>query len=484
MMKKMGPAACNVLDFGAVGDGITLDTSAINRALGDRSCSSVLLPKNRTFLSGSLHLRSHLTLLVHGALLGAPAGPGLRNYDPPEPNPWSEWQDLGHSCWHPSLLWGEDLVDVTLAGCGVIDGGGGLVTGEPPLDGSAGDKLISLKSCAHVRIEGLTMRRTGHFALLATNVSDLTLSDLRVRPDRDGFDLVSVRNVRAERLDIAGGGDDAFVLKSDFSLGRVLPVSNVTLRDSTVSTVGATAVEIGSETVGDSNAIFVDNVTIASAGDAALGIASMDGARVSDVRFSNIFARNVTSPLQFTIGSRLLRPPHSCGGAPCVPGRIHDVSVVNFTGFDHVGLAHGGRNWTATIDGMDRQPEHNASRPQPVGPNVLLENWSLVYPGGGLASAVRSDPPHPFDHWYKLDGVRPAWGWYLRRLEGLVMRNVTLAFERDDGRPAMVLEDVADVRLSGLRAERAKGIAYDVGLRGRCERVSVEGSPGIVERRV
>jgi len=61
------------------------------------------------------------------------------------------------------------------------------------------------------------MIRTGHFALLATDVEHLLLSRLTLRPTRDGLDLVGVRHVWAEHLDIGGGHDDAFVVHTAFT---------------------------------------------------------------------------------------------------------------------------------------------------------------------------------------------------------------------------------------------------------------------------
>jgi polygalacturonase len=110
-------------------------------------------------------------------------------YDLPEPNPYDQYQDFGHSHWHNSLIWGENITNVSLSGGGTVDGGGGIQTGGAGNAGSPGgepapggaDKLIALKSCSSVSITNLTLRRTGHFALLATNVEHLTLANLTVR---------------------------------------------------------------------------------------------------------------------------------------------------------------------------------------------------------------------------------------------------------------------------------------------------------------
>lgn len=129
-------AEFNVREHGAVGDGVALDSPAINRAIDAAATAGggiVRLPPGR-YLSFSLRLKSHVTLqLDDGAVLVAadPAG-GLGTYDAAEPNASTEYQDFGHSHWHNSLIWGEDLEDIAIVGAGRIDGTAGLTRGGPP----------------------------------------------------------------------------------------------------------------------------------------------------------------------------------------------------------------------------------------------------------------------------------------------------------------------------------------------------------------
>ena len=157
--------------------------------------------------------------------------------------------------------------------------------------------------------------RTGHFALPTTNVSNLELRDLDIAPTRDGIDLVGSSNVYGTRLNIAGGGDDAVVLKSDYSLGVVLQVANVTLEDSSISSNGATALEIGTETVGDFSNIQFRNIAVHSAGDGAIGMAVMDGGRVFADRVPkhHNLRRRLTDPV-FTLALASLAAHLAWGG--------------------------------------------------------------------------------------------------------------------------------------------------------------------------
>ena len=120
----------NVKSFGATGDGKTLDTDAINQAITSANAAgggTVFFPAG-TYASYSVRLKSNVALYLDaGATLLAadppPAGtPG--GYDAPEPNKFDPYQDFGHCHWHNSLIWGENLENVSILGPGRIFGKG------------------------------------------------------------------------------------------------------------------------------------------------------------------------------------------------------------------------------------------------------------------------------------------------------------------------------------------------------------------------
>jgi polygalacturonase len=120
------PPAYDVRDFGAKGDGRTIDTAAINAAIDAAAAAgggTVYLPAG-TYPSYSIRLKSRVTFqLGAGAtLLAAAPAPETGRYDAPEPNEHDLYQDFGHSHWQNSLIWGIGLEDVEILGPGRIDG--------------------------------------------------------------------------------------------------------------------------------------------------------------------------------------------------------------------------------------------------------------------------------------------------------------------------------------------------------------------------
>src|ERR1700681_2660845 len=114
------PEILDVRAFGANGDGKTLDTPAINKAIdaaADGGGGMVRFPAG-SYLCYSIHLKSHITLFLDpGATIVAadsPVASAGGGYDPPEPNAWDQFQDFGHSHWHNSLIWGEDLENISI----------------------------------------------------------------------------------------------------------------------------------------------------------------------------------------------------------------------------------------------------------------------------------------------------------------------------------------------------------------------------------
>lgn len=193
----------NVKDFGAKGDGITLDSKAINDAIDAASVAgggTVYFPAG-TYLSFSIRLKNHISLFLDaGSVLLAADSSANGKYDEAEPNAFDQYQDYGHSHWHNSLIWGENLQDISILGTGVINGKG--LRRNASARRPWGNKAIALKLCRNVILRDFTILNGGHFGILATGVDNFTIDNLKMDTNRDGMDIDCCSNVRISNCTI------------------------------------------------------------------------------------------------------------------------------------------------------------------------------------------------------------------------------------------------------------------------------------------
>src|SRR5579883_1939118 len=242
------PAHGSIYDvraFGATGDGKSIDSSAINKAIEAAANSgggTVLFPAG-TYHSFSIRLKSNIALyLSQGATILAAETPATGNegYDPAESNaPWESYQDYGHNHWHNSLIWGEDLHDVTICGPGLIYGKGlsrGWANEQPLAENPrVGNKAIALKNCRNVILRDFSILKGGHFGILATGVDNFTINNLTIDTNRDGMDIDCCRNVHVSNCTVNSPWDDGICLKSSYALGYARATEMVTITNCTVT---------------------------------------------------------------------------------------------------------------------------------------------------------------------------------------------------------------------------------------------------------
>ena len=498
----------SVRDFGATGDGRTIDTPAVNAAIeaaAQAGGGTVELPAG-DYLCYTIRLRSRVALhLAAGATIiaadpPAPGEPG--GYDAAEPNEWNEYQDFGHSHWRNSLIWGENLEEVSITGPGRIFGrglsrGNGRIAlpvgapapqpagGELPdvlaadgpfaypprpdlvpgafgypnardtLPDGVGNKAIALKNCRNVTLRDFSMLHGGHFAILATGVDNLAIDNLRIDTNRDGMDIDACRNVRITNCSVNSPWDDGICLKSSHGLGEARTTENVTITGCFVSgydegtlldgtrrrSAGRRGGPMGRIKLGTEAGGGFRNIAIANCVfDYCRGIAleQVDGGVLEDVAISNITMRDIANAPIFIRLGARLRRPGATE-AGCVRRILIDNVVASNVSADHGIL----------IAGL---PGHRIE-------DVVLSNLHIQYSGGGTAEqAARVVPElekaYPDPHVF---GVMPSWGMFVRHVKNLQVRGVELRTIAADARPAVRLDDVHGARFADLQLTAPAG---------------------------
>ncbi|MFI7122350.1 glycoside hydrolase family 28 protein [Amycolatopsis sp. NPDC049868] len=440
-------ATFNVKDYGAKGNGTTVDSPAIDRAISAAAAARggiVDFPPG-TYLARTIHLKSDITLNLRAGAKIIASGSGM---DAPEPNPYDAYQDFGHSHFRNALIWGENVENVAFTGTGTIDGADELETGENIPAGVA-DKMISLKLCKNVSFTDLTLRRGGHFALIANGCDGLKLNRVKVfsTDDRDGINFINSSRVELADSRIEAS-DDAVAFKSDYALGRTFVSENNVVRDSTILSTENNAVQFGSETCGGFRNTRFSNLTITGASKAGLGMVSMDGAVIEDVTFTDIKLTKTASPIFLHVGKR-----SRCPGNPPA-GRIRNITYRNITGTDLIAPRDipGDPEYASTISGRTDAPIEN----------ITFDNVKLTVPGGHPAAEADVVPPEASTTYPpRIFGKRPAYGFWLRHAAGIRFTGGEIGFDRSDGRPAFLTDDVRGISLDGVRVDRSGG-GYDV----------------------
>lgn len=444
----------SVTTFGAKGDGTSLDSVAINRAIEavEAAGGGTLWFPAGVYLCFSIRLKSKVTLhLDSGAVLLAADSPmdGKTGYDLAESNgEWEPYQDYGHNHWHNSLIWGEGLENIGITGSGLIWGKGlaigwnhgndGPVAGNP----GVGNKAIALKNCRNVLLRDFAILHGGHFGILATGVDNFTIDNLLIDTNRDGMDIDCCRNVRISRCSVNSPGDDGICLKSSYALGYARSTEMVTISDCLVSgsfkegtlldatckrfaaedkTYRTGRIKFGTESNGGFKNITITNCVF----DGCHGFAleTVDGALLEDVTISNITMRdNFDGPIFLRLGARMRGPK----GVPV--GKLRRVMISD------VVCHNSASNIVGLISGI---PGHSIE-------DIRLSNIYIHHRGGGTREMAAFRPAESENQYPEpgMFGPMPAHGFYLRHVDGIEMRDVEITYDGEDARPAFVLDDV------------------------------------------
>lgn len=450
----------NVKDYGAKGDGVHLDSPAINMAIEEASKNgggTIFFPAG-TYMSYSIRLQNNITLYLDaGCVLMAEYPKEASGYDLAEENEHNKFQDFGHSHWKNSLIWGIELENITICGQGTINGRG-LTREESRLPG-VGNKAVSLKLCHNVVIKDVTMVNCGHFALLATGVDNMTINNVKVDTNRDGFDIDCCRNVRISDCSVNSPWDDAIVLKSSYGLGFFRDTENVTITNCFVSgydkgtMIDGTyqrdepqapdqgyvtgRIKFGTESSGGFKNITISNCVFERC--RGLALETVDGGCLEDVVINNITMRDiVNAPIFLRLGSRMRSPEGTA------MGEMKRVTISN------VNVYNADSRYSCIISGV---PGHYIE-------DVSLSNIRILFKGGGTKEDAQLDPPeneklYP-EPW--MFGTIPASGFFLRHVKNIELRDIHISFMEKDFRPTIWAKDANGVKLINYKSAVAEGV--------------------------
>jgi polygalacturonase len=459
--------AFHVRAFGASGDGKTLDTEAVNKAIESATAAGggTVCFSAGAYLCHSIHLKSNVALFLGpgATILAADSPADAAGYDPPEPNAFDKYQDFGHSHWHNSLIWGEEINNISILGPGLIWGKGlSRGAGDTALMAGVGNKSISLKNCHNITLRDFSVLHGGHFAILATGVDNLTIDNLKIDTNRDAIDIDCCRNVRVSNCSVNSPWDDAICLKNSYGLGFARPTDHVTITNCYVTggyeegtMLDATykrfplaqkvprngRIKFGTESNGGFRNITISNCVLEDCRGIALE--SVDGALLEDVSITNIAMRDISDvPFFLRLGSRMRGPE----GTPV--GKLRRIIL------SEVIVSNCASRQAAIITGI---PGHYIE-------DLNLSNIHVLHQGGGTEEDAKIQPPELENVYPEPNrfGPMPVHGFFIRHVNGIEMRDVEVKCMKEDLRPAFLLDDVKAAHFTRIKAAREPAVSIFV----------------------
>ncbi|PTR01566.1 polygalacturonase [Mucilaginibacter yixingensis] len=459
--QSKGSAGYNVTAYGAKGDGKSIDTKAINQAIDEAAAhggGTVNFPAGN-YLTGSIRLKNNISLnLEQGAtIIAAPPTPEAGYDEPEKQSTDNPYQDYGHRHWHNSLIWGENLHDISITGQGTI-WGKDLTRSNKGDDDKRPNKSISLRNCHNVIIKDISILHGGWFGILATGIDNFTVNNVKMDTNRDGMDIDCCQNVRISDCSVNSPYDDGICLKSSYGLGYARPTENVTITNCQVSGFDEGSfldgtfkrnekkysdgnptgrIKFGTESNGGFRNITISNCVFTYC--RGLALETVDGALLEDVTINNITMRDiVNAPIFVRLGARM-RAPADMKVGTCTRVIISNVVVYN------ADSRHG-----AIISGV---PGNDIN-------DLTLNNIRIYYKGGGTAEQAKREVPaleKGYPEPYQF-GVMPSYGFFIRNVTDLKMNDVQVSYLTEDQRPPFILDNVNGADFQRIRAQKASGV--------------------------
>lgn len=462
------PKYYNASLFGIRSDGVTMNTRSIQYAIdwiAEQGGGTLRFWVGR-YLTGSIHLKSNVTIeLVEGAVLVGSTNP-------------FDYDRLEATNDH-ALILAEGVENIRLIGYynsgGVIEGQGrelgnnctdlvhkGLLNDRLSND-RVGEgfrpRLLIFRECKNVEVDNVTFRNAANWVTMYDQCENVKVNNVRIQStafwNNDGIDIVDCDGFLLTNSYI-NSSDDAICLKSHSAkkLCQNIEVRNCTARSS------ASGIKFGTMGAGGFKNVKIINNRVYDTYRSAITIQSVDGGICEDILVDSLHATNVGNAIYLNIGVR--RDKQSFMQNITIRNMVCEVAATK---------PDAGYEYEGPIEDLPR----NISPCGIIGlkdskiKNVTLENIDITFPGGG-------DPNYAHRGLDELDKVPempkaypefsqhmelPAWGFFIRHVDGLVMKGIKLTALEKDYRTAVVIDDVKNHEISTLQVYEPHGDKKD-----------------------
>ncbi len=421
--------------YNAIGDGKTLDTAAIQKAIDDAAYTGgTVYVHDGVFFSGELFLRSDMTLFVDrtATILGTQA-----HGEYPLQQPYASL--CAHRQLGRGLVYGHELSNVRVTGGGMLDGNGRyrFKMNDPLGDRRVEDArpdLVYITYSKGVTVEHINFKSSCFWTVVPLSSANVLLRGLNLdcmnTPNRDGIDPVDCHDMTIYGCNVMAG-DDGLCFKSSDPVGCY----NIEVDDMMIQSL-ASGIKFGTDTYYCLKNANIRGCTVKNVNRCGISLETVDGAEVENVLFERIDMTDVGAPVYITVGDRNRLPRKE--GIPERFGYIKNVLFKDLR-FEKPYPFSYTKNIRETM--VVGQNENQRVE------DVTFENCTFFLPGGFTEQDVTENEigcPKTIDKRYPeydRHGLSAGSKFTVRYAKNFKVVNCDITLDREDVRPEIVYFD-------------------------------------------
>ena len=416
----------NIKDFGAIGDGETLSTIAIQKAID--ACSSngggIVWVPNGVFLSATIILKSNVALYL-GATAVLMGVADIQVYK------------------HTAFIYAEEQDNIAIFGRGTVYGQGenAAFHGEDNFNGIKGrPHAIHLWKCSNIQLKEFTLKNSASWSIELQESINITVDDIKVEgrcvANNDGLDIVDCHYIRVSNS-YFDCGDDGICPKSMSKMG----VKNLVITNCIVKSE-SNAIKFGTAGVGGFQDITISNCTIYDTRLSGIALELVDGGIMDRITITNITMHKVNGGIFIKLGRRKTK----------IPGILRNIIISNVIA-DGIGSWKPDKTASYYKDAYDpRIGMTITGLPGYEVENINIFHVYMQFEGGGTkkdAKSIMVDKPAVYPE-YNNYGITPAYAFNCRYVKNLRFSDVQFDLIKEDHRPALFFDHSSIIRLTAV----------------------------------
>ncbi len=416
----------NVRDYGAKGNGKTLNTHAFDQAI--RYCSeqgggTVVVPSG-VFLTGTIRLQDHVSLFLEkeAVIKGVSE---LEDYVPYIPTKEMEKYDNADKYnWNRALILGVGVEDVSISGEGVIDGD--HVFDPDGEENMRGPHTILFGESRNITLSGITVIHAANYAFMAYEIENATFQHLTIKEGWDGIHIRGGKNILIRNSEFYTGDDaiaggywenmtitDCYINSSCNGIRMIMPATGLRITHCTFKGPGV----FPHRTSKEHKRTNMLSAVLLQPG----GWGNAPG-RVDNVSIHDLTIDNLDNPFMF-----ILNEDNECG----------TIEVERIKATRIIKSASSVESWKGGI--FER---------------VRLCDILIEYEGHDDPSLHNIEVGQP----HVDSRILPCWGWFIRNVKQLICENVKLSYNGSEVRPAFFLDNVMATTLTNVECKLVQNV--------------------------